>query len=300
MVVAARHGHLPAARVAAAATPSCVDAAATAAVTCSTVHIHTSVPPSLRCAAPPQFSLRTAQGYSAASEPCGHMDSLGQADKCISGPAMSNQLQLGPTSELLSMVYPLPAGNLTKVVVSLTGPLNLTLVAPDAILELATGVDAAYNSSMIFGKEIAGVLGGAPYTPHSPLVAPFWYAPVGAPIETFPPQNAGYRKLDAHTPAQGTVRLASLRHVGAAAAAAAALGAAAVAAADAAGRPRVALADATGELHGGLRGGGEGLRPRGLEVGSQALMAGCRSPTPLEMAGGGAMSSVVSGQRCFE
>ena len=38
------------------------------------------------------------------------MDSLGQADKCISGPAMSNQLQLGPTSELLSMVYPLPAG----------------------------------------------------------------------------------------------------------------------------------------------------------------------------------------------
>ena len=118
---------------------------------------------------------------------------------------MSNQLQLGPTSELLSTAYPLPPGNLSSVRLSVMGPLNLTLVAPDDTLALATGINASYNSTMIFGvaMELLGL--DSPYTPHSPLSVSSYYVPVGAPIETFPTQGAGVWKLDAYTPAQGTV-----------------------------------------------------------------------------------------------
>ena len=119
---------------------------------------------------------------------------------------MDNLLLGGPTSELLSTAYPLPPGNLTSVTVGVTGPINLTLVAPDDILELASGVNASFNSSIRFGIAYPGLPGfNAPYTPHAPLSATSYYVPVGAPIETFPPQGAGYWKLDAYTPAQGTV-----------------------------------------------------------------------------------------------
>ena len=130
----------------------------------------------------------------------------------------------GPTSELLSTAYPLPPGNLTSVMVGVTGPLNLTLVAPDDTLALATGVDASFNSSMIFGKEIPpALLGGrARYTPHGAAQRDLVLRAGGRSNRDVP--AAGRRVLEAgrvHAGARHGPQLASLRHVGAAAAAAA-------------------------------------------------------------------------------